>query len=570
MSVAGVPGRAGARRRSTTPVPRHRVLAVLVLAVSLSPLGSNTAAALERPAEAIASPTADPIAPDARVALIGDSIFRFADDYLLGGVPGDVRMWADGGRRVDNALVELPEQVAWDPDQVVLELGGNDAMQAIYTWDLATTWSSIDTYLSSFPGADCIHVVLMPEDTKVETFDRNSTLINDYWRQRGSLDPRVRFIEWDVTQARQLALGGPALTIDTIHPSIEGALALASLVTSSIEQCVNPGSVEVVPFRDTNGNGTHEPTEPVVDVGPTWLRPDTTAPPMTESVYGPLSGSSPTFAGVAPGDYVVSVQMGSLSPLLEPLRGTWSIGTRVEAGTVTRVELPLARVERSISGRVILDADHDGLTAGDELGIAGVPVQLLADTDANGDYETVVDSTASGADGSYELQRPSTGSYLVQATTPQLYGQLAETTQNAIVVKASSSGALRGIDLGFNLRPITVSAALYLDADRSGSQDADEPNYPRVAFLLFEVVDDGKGGMVASALLDIGLIHDGTVELTDRVPRGSMLALLTIPVDDNLNLVAGIEAMDLPGGLVDSTPGAHTDLSVGFATVVAQ
>lgn len=536
--------------------------------IALSLLGVTGFAAPGRPAAArVRADEVLPVAIDhGRVALVGDSIFEIVDDALLAGVPGDVRLAAWGGRRVDEVLARLDPTIAWAPDQVVVELGGNDAIQAGFLgWDLDDTQVAMEELLASFPSADCIHVVLLPEETAVETFDQYFREVNERWRQLPDVDGRVRLLDWGWTQTRSEALGGPPLTLDTVHPSLDGADALAESIRNALDACHHPGQVEVQGFWDTDLDGTRGPDELAIGLGAAQLRADTAVPPVTEPTLGPVGGPVPTFADVEPGDYLAAVDPSSMIVGWQPTAGSWATPVRVEPGTTAVAEIGFAPAGRSISGRVGTDVAGDGTIDPRDPGTPGTPIELVSDHDGDGIPDQTVRSTTTSHDGSYTFLDVPVGTFLVQVTPPVVHGQPAEVLRAPPTVGMTKGSVLREVDIAVGVPPVRVDAEVYLDEDGDGTRGPDEPGIPQVFWSLIELEENASGELEMVELLDLGLAGpDGVMSLTERVPPDAMIGLITLPIDNSLNVRTDLVAVDLPGGFVDGTRGATTRLQIGF------
>ncbi|MDR0182051.1 SdrD B-like domain-containing protein [Lysobacter arvi] len=156
----------------------------------------------------------------------------------------------------------------------------------------------------------------------------------------------------------------------------------------------------------------------------------------------------------------------------------------------------------SISGRVWLDIDNDGIVDAGETGIANVAVTLTG-TDRNGDPVNL--TTTTGADGTYSFTGLVAGNYTVtEPTQPTgtLNGRtvagIAGGTPSVPAVVPSAIGAIAlganqaatGYDFG-EIQPASVSGRVYFDHDDDGSVDAGETGIAGVDLVLTGTADDG-------------------------------------------------------------------------------
>jgi uncharacterized repeat protein (TIGR01451 family) len=156
----------------------------------------------------------------------------------------------------------------------------------------------------------------------------------------------------------------------------------------------------------------------------------------------------------------------------------------------------------SLSGRVWLDIDNDGIIDSAEEGIAGVAVTLTG-TDQDGNPVSLEATTA--ADGSYAFTGLLPGSYVVTEPT-QPTGTLNGRTVpgsagGTATAPAATPSAVTAITLGVNesavdynfgeIQAATISGRVYFDHDNDGVVDANEGGIAGVGITLTGTTDDG-------------------------------------------------------------------------------
>ncbi|MCC9656854.1 carboxypeptidase regulatory-like domain-containing protein [Rhodopirellula sp. JC737] len=165
-----------------------------------------------------------------------------------------------------------------------------------------------------------------------------------------------------------------------------------------------------------------------------------------------------------------------------------------------------------LSGIVYVDKDADCFRDSDEIGLAGVIVELF---DENGN---LVGSTTTDADGAYHFGNLKSGVYTVRETQPVGYyhgGQMAGSGGGddsvADVISSINIGwGATLIDYDFCERlPSELSGTVYVDQDADCFQDPDEPGLAGVLIELFNSANE----LVATTTTDAsGNYHFGNLQ----------------------------------------------------------
>jgi hypothetical protein len=240
----------------------------------------------------------------------------------------------------------------------------------------------------------------------------------------------------------------------------------------------------------------------------------------------------------------------------------------------------------TISGRVWLDSDADGVQDGGELGIAGVTVALqLADgstlatvtTDAAGAYSFTVEA------GSYRVSF-SRGSYLV---SPQDVGSndAVDSDVNASGLSGTftaSGGAAVTVDCGL-YQLASVSGVVWFDGDEDGQREAGEAGLSGATVTL----KTAAGATVSTATTPAG----GAYSFTNLLPGSYKIAVSGVTgyvptlqntgadatdsdIDDTgetaaFTLVSGQALVNVDAGYVVDEPDIGAEAIIDFETPLA-
>lgn len=307
---------------------------------------------------------------------------------------------------------------------------------------------------------------------------------------------------------------GPANYLLQVRPE----LGVTVTVYYDYEEAAIPTTIGDLVWNDYNLNGVLEPGEPgLAGVTVTLLdefgAPVAGFPPTVTDIWGYY-----TFAGVPPGNYYVVVEppVGFVPTYdLDGVDGSFSAYVSVVSGEVKdTVDFGLAQVTSTVGDRVWIDVNGDGVQDLDEVGLAGVTVQLL---DVGG---TEVASTVTDANGTYGFAGVSPGTYTVVVSgVPAGYHASYDAdgilTDSLTVVALGAGEVWDIIDFGYQPRTSSVGDRVWQDRNQDGVQDVGEPGLAGVTVelrsgvdtsLLATTVTDGDGaygfdGLAAGAYL---------------------------------------------------------------------
>ena len=183
----------------------------------------------------------------------------------------------------------------------------------------------------------------------------------------------------------------------------------------------------------------------------------------------------------------------------------------------------------SLSGFVYVDANDNGVFDSGEAPIAGVTVMLSGD-DANG---SVSRTTTTDANGFYDFNDLSTGTYTITETQPAGYldgkdtiGTPGGTTSNDefsnIALPAGFGGTMNNFG---ELLPSSLAGFVYVDANNNGSMDSGETPIAGVMITLTGTDDLGNSvsqstNTDATGAYSFGDLRPGTYTLTETQPAG--------------------------------------------------
>ena len=211
------------------------------------------------------------------------------------------------------------------------------------------------------------------------------------------------------------------------------------------------------------------------------------------------------------------------------------------ANNVSTVDTILASSIASIDGTVWWDVDGDGTIGTDEERLAGVTVTLTGDPDGDGTPDTI--SVVTAADGTYSSEvAPGTWTVAIDETSVP-FGMRATTATSSEVTVAANETAT----VDFGERWAIVSGEVWLDLNRDGVFDANEPRLDNVTVLASFPGPDGIEGTADD--IELSSMGDSSYRF-DRVPVGQAGTIMV----DRSSIAPDLAAtFDIDGLLDDRT-----------------
>jgi lysophospholipase L1-like esterase len=171
-----------------------------------------------------------------RVALVGDSITNIVGPQLQSDGPHEWQVEATDGITAPEMVERAQMLAATAPDQVVVNLGTNDALQQK---SVEEAIAAIGSIVDAFGGARCIHLVTLsarlPSFGQTPPAPETAERINEWIRTVADERDRVRVIEWDEEVGDDDGL--ELLKADRIHPNAEGQERLRDLIERAVGGC---------------------------------------------------------------------------------------------------------------------------------------------------------------------------------------------------------------------------------------------------------------------------------------------------------------------------------------------
>ena len=362
---------------------------------------------------------------------------------------------------------------------------------------------------------------------------------------------------------------------DTVVDS--DAATLAAFVNPTIDADFVPVvSLGDYVWFDTNHDGVQDATDVPLE-GVTLSLTDELGNPVYDldgNLVGPTTTDSNgyyEFGNLGPGTYKVTAT--TPTGLQATVSGAGTGATDSSDGTATSTLLDTAgehdptldfgfwapRV--SVGEYVWLDLDNDGIQEAGEPPLSGVRLSI---TDLEGNpvldvFGRPVGDTFTDGDGLYSFDNLPVGQYIVSATTPAglaptVAGDGSDPLDSSTEFATSAELTADGdrdptLDFGFYVPPPAVGTRVWLDTDRDGLQDVNEPGIPGVTLTL----KDALGNVLATTTTDA----DGNYlfDDTDGLVFGQAFSV----------------AITYPPGYVPTTAGDGTnplDSSTGTATSI--
>jgi len=178
-----------------------------------------------------------------RVAVVGDSITALGEPVLEAQLGPDHDLTVDGdfGARIADRLPAIEDVAAGEPDQVIVNLGTNDAVSGNPVDRVAL---AIEEVLSTLDDVECVHVVTVADDLsdRGTSVARQAALVNDILVEAAGRHPNAHVVDWGAAQgAAAVRRDDPmALLSDGIHPDAEGQEVLAEAYARAVAGCGRP------------------------------------------------------------------------------------------------------------------------------------------------------------------------------------------------------------------------------------------------------------------------------------------------------------------------------------------
>jgi protocatechuate 3,4-dioxygenase beta subunit len=352
-------------------------------------------------------------------------------------------------------------------------------------------------------------------------------------------------------------------------------------------------------FVDSNGNGVQDPGESGL-AGVTVALLDANGNPITD-VGGQAittttnSSGQYSFLNLSPGAYELLFTTPSGSTYVVEASGssTWT-GPVHTPGPTSVLNVGVVQ-PATVSGRVWLDANANGIEDPGEQGLPGVTVELQ-----NSATLAAVATTVTGADGSYNFTGIAPGTYTVVILTGvagTLQNQGANNTINShfdptthsvtgLTLAAGQTvthldGGLLPEGTGSGSGPGTGSIGdfVWYDTNGNGIQDPGEQGAGGVLVELFDSSNDlvAVTTSAANGFYDFTGLAAGSYHLLFIPPNGSQLTQANQGTDPNKNsspdpttgytgsvyLFAGQTITDIDAGLVASSSGSGSGSGSG-------
>ncbi len=322
-----------------------------------------------------------------------------------------------------------------------------------------------------------------------------------------------------------------------------------------------------VAFDDLNADGVRDAGEPGLPDRTVFID-DNMDGLLTagESTATTEADGGYTFDDLGPGDYVIAQVAAAGWNSVAPSAVTVASGADVTGANLANFALGM------VSGRVFLDDAIDGVSDGDEAGLAVWTV--FADLDHDGERGPGEPFAATDGDGGYDLAGLLQDEYVIRVDPPPGYQATMRWPDGGQVVSVTTSGQVMG-DVDFGFRPAdlinrgfdvadpaapgfgwTIRGDVAVDAGRAMLSEG-----ATLAGLSQAFVVPDSASWIAFTLdaagLGLGALHDAVeVSLTDATTGRSLLGPTAgLPFGDaGLNLQAAGQAyaageLHLSGGL---------------------
>ncbi|MEM9598638.1 MAG: SdrD B-like domain-containing protein, partial [Acidobacteriota bacterium] len=318
---------------------------------------------------------------------------------------------------------------------------------------------------------------------------------------------------------------------------------------------------------DADGDGVQDPGE--VGIGGVGI--ELTGPGCAPCTTVTAADGSYLFTGLAPGDYKVDFDPATLPALYDPAPtntdGHWDVDGLTGGTVVTNADFGFsaAGAVGSIGDLVWNDLDGDGVLDPGEPGIGGVTIDLL---DAAG--TTVLASTTTAPDGSYDFLGLAAGTYQVRVTDTAdvLSGlNLSAGTDPTGPIPLAAGQDYDDADFGYapSGGAGSIGNLVWHDVDGDGARDPGEPGMEGITLDLWldvdgnGVIEPGVDNRVRTTVTDANgeYVFNGLPDgdyLVDVTDAAGVLDGFTKTVgapDTNDNSQADPYAVTVAGGSVE-------------------
>jgi uncharacterized repeat protein (TIGR01451 family) len=321
---------------------------------------------------------------------------------------------------------------------------------------------------------------------------------------------------YTVVETQPIGYGSSLGSPDSVTVTVAaGAAATANFaeITSSLA-----GQV----YADTNNNGKRDPGEPAIaGVTITLTGTDARGASVSRTAVTSATGDF-SFSDVLSGTYTLSE-----SQPVTYAQGTNAVGTA--GGTISGTDvisniglLPgnaatgylYGERGQSITGHVWLDSNRNGTLEAGESGISAVTVTLRDSSNS------MVATTVTAADGSYDFSNIPAGHYSVVETQPVGYGS---STPDTVTLDLTAGAAPPVVNFGDTAG--SLSGSVYSDANANNQRDPGEPGVAGVSLQLSGT--DARGNPVSKTTTTA---QDGSYSFKDVV-GGTYSIAATQPPD---------------------------------------
>ncbi len=347
-------------------------------------------------------------------------------------------------------------------------------------------------------------------------------------------------------------------------------------------------------YRDTSNDGLFQAGGSVPEVGISGVTMTVAGNDFFGNAISRSTVTGPngayTFAGLIAGDYTVSEQLQTTTPLNVYLDGKDTAGTTGGDNSTNDVIAAITLgnngastgnnfgelLPSSLAGSAYVDANGDGVRGSGEVGVQNVSIHLTGTDDLGNAVDATLLTDVSGL---YLFTNLRPGTYTITEAQPAAYfdggdavgtvgGTLADDEVSAIALAPGQNG----LGYTFGERRTSLSGTVFIDRGRDGGLDPEDTG--RIAGVTL-TLRDSLGAVVATVQTDaagnyvFGDLTAGDYTLDQSQPNGygsstaNSLAL-TIPVEGLTDVNFG-ETTGSLSGVVYLDVDKSSDLSAGDA-----